>query len=68
MIYKVQSWIEDRKVAVSSDALIGPDLWFDPALYRKTFMSDALATSLADIGLSKMFELRECLVVESDHD
>jgi hypothetical protein len=62
MLYKVQSWIEDRKVAVSSDALIGPDLWFDPALYRKTFVSEQLAVAIKEIGMADTFELDECLV------
>jgi hypothetical protein len=53
---------EDGDVVLSPVALEGPDLWFEPAVYNKMFMSDALAQALIDIGMGDVFRLQECLI------
>lgn len=55
---------ENADVALSPAALDGPDLWFDPAVYNKIFMSDALAQALIAIGMRDIFKLQECRIVE----
>lgn len=60
--WKVNSWSEDEDVAVPSAVLEGPDLWFDPAIYNKIFMSDALAQALSKIGMGDVFRLQRCAI------
>jgi hypothetical protein len=64
-IWKVNSWHEDGEVAVSPEAFIGPDLWFEEILENKVFMSDALAQSLIEIGAGDLFKLKKCRIVEA---
>jgi hypothetical protein len=54
----------DGDVALSAGALEGPDLWFEPAVYNKIFMSDALAQAIMEIGMGDVFKLQECRIVE----
>ena len=61
-LWKVNSWSEEGDVVVTPDCLEGADLWFDPAVYNKIFMSDALAQALIDIGMVDVFRLQECRI------
>lgn len=62
--WKVNLRSEDGDVALSPAALEGPDLWFEPAIYNKIFMSDRLARALIGIGMGEVFKLQECRIVE----
>ena len=62
--WKVNLRSEDGDVALSPAALEGPDLWFEPAIYNKIFMSDRLAQALIEIGMGDVFRLQECRIVE----
>ncbi|MBA4042922.1 MAG: hypothetical protein C0510_13120 [Erythrobacter sp.] len=60
--WEVNSWSEDGDVVVSRTVLDGPDLWFDPAIYNKIFMSDAMAQALIAIGMGDVFKLKRCAI------
>lgn len=60
--WEVNSWSEEGDVVVSPTVLEGPDLWFDPAIYNKIFMSDALAQALIAIGMGDVFKLKRCTI------
>lgn len=62
--WKVNLRSEDGDVAFSSAALEGPDLWFEPAIFNKIFMTDRLAQALIEIGMGDVFKLQECRIVE----
>ncbi|HZG09298.1 MAG TPA: hypothetical protein VEZ70_10010 [Allosphingosinicella sp.] len=64
-VWKVHSWFEDGDVAVSSAALEGADLWFDPMVYSKRFMSNALAEALQSAGIAEDWRLKQCRIVET---
>lgn len=53
---------EDADVVLSPAALEGPDLWFEPAVYNKIFMSDKLAQALIAIDMKDIFRLQECQI------
>jgi hypothetical protein len=61
--WKINGWAEDGDVIVSPAALEGPDLWFDPAIYNKVFMSDLLVKALSEIGMKDVFRVQECRMV-----
>jgi hypothetical protein len=61
--WKVNSWHEDGEVAISAEALIGPDLWVEEFVDNKIFMSDRLAQAIIDIGMKDIFMLKECRIV-----
>lgn len=60
--WKVNSWSEEGDVTVSPTALDSPALWFDPAIYNKIFMSDALAQAVMAIGMGDVFRLQRCTI------
>lgn len=60
--WAVNSWSEEGDVMVSPTVLEGPDLWFDPTIYNKIFMSDALAHALIAIGMGDVFRLQRCTI------
>jgi len=60
--WKVNGWSEDGDVVVPPAVLEGPDLWFDPAIYNKIFMSDALAQAVMAIGMGDVFRLQRCAI------
>lgn len=60
--WKVNSWSEEGDVVVSPAVLQGPDLWFDPAIDNKIFISDALAQALMGIGMGDIFKLKRCTI------
>ena len=53
----------DGDLAVSREALVGADIWVDPALVRAFFISDRLASALKAANLDKPFSLRKCRLV-----
>jgi hypothetical protein len=64
-IWKVNSWRENGDVAVSADALAGPDLWYEEVVHGKIFMGEALAIALAETEDANEWRLVECNVVEN---
>jgi hypothetical protein len=58
--WAVNSWSEEHDVVVSLDSLEGADIWFDPVIYNKIFLSDRLAQALTEIGMKDVFRLQEC--------
>lgn len=60
--WEVNSWSEEGDVVVSPAVLEGPDLWFDPAIYNKIFMSNALVQAIIEIGMKDIFKLKQCRV------
>ena len=63
-LLRVNSWSEERDIALSREALDGPDLWFEERVDNKIFMKDALAEALIEIGMGDVFMLQECRIVE----
>ena len=64
--WAVNSWSENQDFAVTSECLTGADIWFDPVIYNKIFMSDRLVQALSEIGLKDVFRLQECRIVGDD--
>jgi hypothetical protein len=62
-VYHINDFKPDGDVVFSSEALLGPDLWFEDAAYNKIFMSDALARAIIEIGMGDVFRLQRCQVV-----
>ena len=60
--WEVNSWSEEGDVVVSPAVLEGPDLWFDPAIHNKIFLTDALAQALIGIGMGGVFKLKRCTI------
>lgn len=61
-LWKVNGWSEDGDVVIPPSVFEGPDLWFDPAIYNKIFMSDALAQAVMAIGMGDVFRLQRCTI------
>lgn len=55
--------MQDKDIAVSSNALEGPDIWMDTRLRRAFFVSDSLAQALRAAKVSRPFKLRKCIVI-----
>ncbi len=53
----------DDDVAVSAAAFDGPDIWFEPKLSGKIFMSDRLVKALRKAKVKVNFDLKKCRVV-----
>lgn len=60
--WAINSWSEDGDVVVTPNCLQGADIWFDPVIYNKIFMSNALAQAIIDIGMGDVFKLQECRI------
>lgn len=60
--WKVKIRATDGDVVVTPDCLAGADLWFDPVVYNKMFMSDRLAQAIIEIGMKDVFRLQECRI------
>lgn len=57
-------WVlKDDDVAVTGEALAGPDVWVDPTLFKSLFISDRLGSALNNAGLAKAFKLYRSRVV-----
>ena len=54
--------LKDGDVAVSKQALLGPDVWIDPMLFKSLFLSARLGDALNDAGLSASLRLCRCRV------
>jgi hypothetical protein len=55
--------LKDGQLAVTADALAGPDIWIDPKLKNIFFVSDALAKALKDAGVAGPFGLKKCRII-----
>jgi hypothetical protein len=55
--------LRDNEIAVSPQALIGPDIWIDPLLFNSLFLSDALVKALKKAKCTSGFSLKKCQVV-----
>ena len=53
----------DGQLAVSTDALRGPDVWVDPRLFKSVFVSGPLGNALDQAGLREAFRLFLCRVL-----
>lgn len=53
----------DDNIAVSRDALDGPDQWVDTKLFRAVFLSAQLGDALVEAGLREPFFLNRCRVL-----
>lgn len=53
----------DGDIAVSSVADEGADLWIDPRVWRRFFISDSLAAALTEAGFEHNFFMTRCRVV-----
>lgn len=58
--------LQDDDIAVSSAALVGPDLWVSPPLFRIFFLSDRLTQALRAARMGRAFGFRTCRLVEAD--
>jgi hypothetical protein len=61
-IYHINDFKPDGDVVLTSQALSGPDLWFEEAAHHKIFLSDALAQALIEIGMGDVFRLKQCQI------
>ncbi|MCT4655334.1 MAG: hypothetical protein N4A65_05960 [Cohaesibacter sp.] len=55
---------QDGDIAVSKAALDGPDLWMDPSVRRRFFMSDGLAEALIASKIKIDWRLTKCRVID----
>lgn len=53
---------KDDELAVSPEAVGGPDVWVDPTLFKSVFLSGRLGEALTNAGLAKAFRLFRCRV------
>jgi hypothetical protein len=61
-VYHINDIKPEGEVVVSSQALSGPDLWFEEAVHNKIFLSDNLAQALIGIGMDNVFRLKRCRI------
>lgn len=55
----------DTTVIACRDALDGPDIWVDPVIREKVFISDRLAKAFKAASLTRTMELRAVRVSEN---
>ena len=55
--------VVDGDVAINKSALNGPDLWLDPSVPKKFFLSDDLVQALKKAKLTRRFKLKKCRIV-----
>lgn len=55
--------LADDAVAVTRDALAGPDQWVDPLLQGSLFFSARLGDRIVEAGLKDAFFMRRCRVI-----
>ncbi len=55
--------LKDGDIAVSSAALIGPDVWLDDTLFDAIFLSQPLGDALVAAGLKRAFHLHKARVI-----
>jgi hypothetical protein len=54
--------LKDGQLAMTADALAGPDIWVDPRIFDLFFVSDRLAKALKHAGLASAFGFKKCKV------
>jgi hypothetical protein len=54
--------MHDNDIAVSPQALVGPDIWIDPPFYGGIFLSDARVKALKKAKCASGFALKKCRV------
>jgi len=64
MLHHINRFRPNERVVFSSEALNGPDLWFEKSVHEMVFMSDALATAIMHIGMADVFRLHPCEVLK----
>jgi len=64
----LSSPVDDFSIAVSENALEGPDLWMDPGLGKAIFFSDRLVGALKAANMSRRFRFRKCRIVEAEEN
>jgi hypothetical protein len=64
-IWHVNMFNSNARITLSAAALEGPDLWFEETVHNKIFMSDALASTLQECGLSNDWRLQPCQIAEA---
>ena len=52
----------DGDVAITRSAIVGPDVWVDPGLFKAIFLSGPLGDALQEAGMGKAFRLACCRV------
>jgi hypothetical protein len=65
--WSLKQEITDGLVAVTQTALVGCDLWIDPYLPRKFFVSSRLFTALKGEKLEEAFHLFSCRVIDTSN-
>lgn len=65
-VWKIQSSVKDDDLVLSDVASSGADLWFDPCVENKLFLSDALVSALRAANINADFQLIRCRVLESE--
>jgi hypothetical protein len=61
--YAVDMGLEDDDIRVSSNAVIGPEIWIDPLMPKVFFLAGGLADELIAQGFKSDFALRRCKIV-----
>ncbi|WP_170416668.1 hypothetical protein [Ruegeria atlantica] len=62
-IWQPPGAMQDKDIAVSASALVGPDIWIDTQMRHAFFVSDPLAQALRAAKISRSFKLRKCIVL-----
>lgn len=62
-IWKPKMGTKDDALALSSSALAGADVWWNPNIWAAFFLSDRLVQALRAAGVDKPFSLRRCRIV-----
>ncbi len=62
--WRPRAVVGDNDIAVSRQALIGPDIWIDPQLYDAFFLSDSLVKALKRAKCTSGFALKKCQVLD----
>ena len=65
--YKLAPYMEDGDVALARSAREGADIWVDPALRAKLFLSGKLVEALQAADVNVDMRLKKCRIVEDRH-
>lgn len=65
-MWKAKASADDGDIAVSSVALEGADIWFEPKLRKEIFMSERLVLALSDADVKIDFSLNQYRIVETN--
>lgn len=55
--------VKDGDLVFSKNVLVGPDIWFDPAILFAPILSDRLAKALKSAKVAKHWDLLRCKVI-----